>query len=232
MEQKPNGATLPDSGTIPPSDAKVVTTPSSTTPTGQESEGKVTIDLKEYRDLQRAKARTLSFEKRAQLNKKQPSDQTMKGEGSDDPEIIERLNQAETARAEAERKAMRMEVQSKVRDLLEKDEFKALPRSTKDLILRNPAMLSEAENVDEALLDIEDFVREQTLSLGSQQGNGQGAGASRTPNASGHETPPSTSNGTPAPIKPAGLEDVTNLRGPERSRALIRNGLRKAKGVQ
>ena len=36
-------------------------------PSGDPSEGKVTISTKEYAELQRAKARTLSFEKRKQF---------------------------------------------------------------------------------------------------------------------------------------------------------------------
>lgn len=230
MENNKNGTTPAQAATLPNGQA-VVTTPSVVTPApngdkGNLSDGKVTIDLKEYRDLQRAKARTLSFEKRAALPGRQ-APQTMKNpDGSDaDPEIIERLNQSEARVKDAERKAMRFEVQNKVRDLLDKPEYVKLPASTKALILKNPAMLSEAVTLDEAMLDIEDFVNEQVSVLDLNLGTP--GGKPNTP--AGHDTPP-TGAGGPAPVRGTEPEDLSKLRGPARSQAAIRNAMKSARG--
>ena len=127
---------------------------------------------------------------------------------------------------DAEQRAMRAEVGSKVRDILEKEEFKALPKSTRDLILRNPAMLSDADNVEEALLDIEDFVREQVAGLTVQNQPGQGTGKSEP---TGHQTPSVVNQGAPAPTGPGNLENIDGLRGTALSRAILRNKMRQMK---
>jgi hypothetical protein len=204
-----------------------VTTPAPTGEQGTSSEGKVTIDLKEYRDLQRAKARTLSFDKRATIRGKTDHPANNPDGTQADPEIVERLNQESQARQAAERKSLQLEVRSGVRDLLEKDEFKVLPKSTKDLILKNPAMLSEAETLEEAMLDIEDFCRDQVLSLGD-------IGLPTPPAAQpkGHEAPPAVNAGSPAPANASGLEDVSKLHGTARSTASIRNLIKTARGVK
>jgi len=222
----------PAPAAAPGNDANVITTPSA--PVTPASEGKVTIDLKEYRDLQRAKARTLSFERRAEISKgKQAPGQPANGSGIDDAEIAEQIRAAEAGRTAAERKAMQLEVRGKVRDLLDKEEFKVLPKSTRDLILEKPHMLSEADNAEEALLDIEDFVRLKITEIGSSQpgGTGQGGVGSRPANPPAHETPP-VGGGDPAPTKPDGLEDTSKLKGSEKTRAILRNQLKTAKGVK
>ena len=220
----------PAQAATPGSVPAVVTTPSVVTPApngdkGNLSDGKVTIDLKEYRDLQRAKARTLSFDKRASLPNRQAPQTIKNPDGSDaDPEIVERLNQSEVLRKDAEKRAMRLEVKGKVRDLLEKPEYSVLPKSTKDLILENPAMLSSAETLDEALLDIEDWVGAKVLEL-----NIPGAGAGKPNTPAGHDTPP-TGAGGPAPVRGTEPEDLSKLRGPARSQAAIRNAMKSARG--
>ena len=221
-----NPATPPQ-GAIPGSAPAVVATPPASTPSstpGQQGnlDGKVTIDLKEYRDLQRAKARTLSFDKRVALGKGATPTTMKNPDGSDaDPEIVDRLNQSESLRKEAEKKAMRLEVKGKVRDLLEKPEYAVLPKSTKDLILENPAMLSSAETLDEALLDIEDWVGAKVLEL-----NIPGSGANKpNNNPTGHDTPPVGASG-PAPVRGVEPEDLSKLRGTARSQAAIRNAIK------
>lgn len=226
----PNPAT-PAQAATPGSGETVVTTPPSGTPApatpgvqGNESgEGKVTIDLKEYRDLQRAKARTLSFDKRAGLRKPEANPGTNSGDG--DPELVERLNKAESDRQAAERRALQAEVKGSVRDLLDREEFKPLPESTRQLILKNPAMLSEADNLEEALLDIEEFVRDEVLKMGTTP---KVPTSTPNPSPAGHETPPTVTPGSPAPSPAAGMEDLSKLRGADRSRAAIRNAMRGA----
>jgi hypothetical protein len=89
-------------------------------------------------------------------------------------------------------------------------------------------MLSKADNLDEALLDIEDFLRENVIGIDSvpipmpgQQNAGQK-----------NETPPVINSGAPAPSDSAGLEDVSKLSGTARSQAMIRNKMREARGVK
>jgi len=206
------------------------------TPTGQgnQAEGTVTISTKEFAELLRAKARSVSFEKRAQFVARQKSNtsQPMNREGGDDPELVAQLQREQEARADSDRRALRAEVTLKVRDLLDKEEFKALPFSTKALIIKNPSSLSEADNIDEALLDIEDFVREQVagLNLPAQPQNNSQAG-SRSENPAGHESPLPVSAGAPNPVSAVELEDVSKLDGVSRSRAVLRNSLKKARGL-
>ena len=121
--------------------------------------------------------------------------------------------------------------------ILNKEEYKDLPKSTSDLILKNPAALSNAETLDEALLDIEDFIREQTIEIQDKSKNlqtipGEGQPGQQPKNLPGHETPPATTAGAPAPAEPNSLEDINSLSGPARSRAILRNSIRKKEGVK
>lgn len=236
--QKP---ATPPQGATPGNDPQGSGIPSPASPAatkpgdqGTQAEGTVTISTKEFAELQRAKARSLSFERRAEFRKKNPpTPRTMNGAGSDDPEILEQLQKEQEARAESELRAYRAEVTLKVRDLLDKEEFKNLPASTRALILRNPHMLSEADNVEEALLDIEDFVRDQVAGLTPPQSSPQnqtGQGGSRTAIPAGHETPP-MSAGAPTPPTAVEEEDVSKLTGVARSRAVLRNAMKKARGL-
>jgi len=237
IEIKP-GTPPAEAATLPGSNEQGKTTPSSPTPpatpgtTGNETEGKVTISTKEYADLQRAKARQLSFERRKNFaaSRNNPLRKPEGNPGAPNDAIAEELSAAETRAQEAEQRALKAEVAGKVRELLDKDEFKALPKSTRDLILKNPHMLSDADNVDEALLDIEDFVREQVAGLEAPKSPAAPAPGGAQPQ--GHETPPTVTAGNPAPAPAAGLEDTTNLRGAALSRAVLRNSLRKARGVK
>ncbi len=209
-------------------------TPAAVTPTGQgnQVDGTVTISTKEYAELQRAKARTLSFEKRAAFQKRNPAPSpAANGDGGDDPELVAQVQREQEARADADKRAYRAEVTLKVRDLLDKEEFKNLPASTRSLILKNPSMLSGADNVDEALLDIEDFVREQVAGLTPSSQPVPGSGGN-SPSAPGRETPPAVSAGAPAPASAVELEDASKLTGVARSRAILRNSLKKARGVK
>lgn len=213
----------------PGSEPQVITTPPATTSNvGQGSEGTVTIPLKEYRNLQRGAARSLSFDKRMGLkNRSNNQSGNSNGEGGDE------ISKLSSERDDAITRALQLEVKDKVRDLLGKDEFKTLPASTRNLILERPHMLSDADNVDEALLDIEDFVRDSVLSMEIPAGTGEPTPASGKPNEpAGHETPPSLGGGTPAPAGTATMEDTANLSGPARSQAILRNSLKKAKGVK
>lgn len=223
----------PQSGSSSGSGAQMpLTPPASTTPPtggqGGQQDGKVTITAEEYRNLQRDHARVLSFEKRKEFHRSRnnPPAQPANGEGEGDPELLDRIQKEQEARIEADTRAMKAEVTLKVRDLLDKEEFKALPQSTRALILKNPAMLSDADNADEAMLDIEDFIREQVTALPPANSQPVVPGGSQPP---GHETPNRVGSGAPVATDTGGLEDVSKLTGPARSRAALRNAIKKAR---
>ncbi len=230
----PAQAANPGSGEqVQPQSSAAPQAPSTQQGQGGQPEEKVSISLKEYRDLQRDHARVLSFDKRKDFVKKNPSGNPPGNgaAGNDDPELVEQVRVNQERAETAEKRAMQAEVKSGVRDILAKSEYANLPESTKNLILKNPAMLSEADNVEEALLDIEDFVRENTPA-GSSNSNQSGQGAASRPNPTGHEAPPTVSPGAPAPVNAEGLEDISKLSGVARSRAVLRNSLKKARGVK
>lgn len=218
----PNTATPSNEATpviAPNSQATPAATPAPTGDNGgQNQEGKVTISTKEFAQLQRDAARARSNDKRNQINNRR-NNSTENPTG--DPEINKVLDEANNRALEAERKALQFQVKGQVRDLLEKDEFKNLSKSTKELILKNPQLLSTADNLEEAMLDIEDFIRDEVLS-------NEIATPPSTPSAqpSGHETPPAINSGGPAPAGHPDLEDVSKLSGPAKSQAMIRNSLR------
>lgn len=88
-------------------------------------------------------------------------------------------------------------------------------------------MLSDADNVEEALLDIEDFVREEVaMILKPDNSGGQGGTGSQPNQPTGHEAPPVITPGQSAPVDARNLEDVSKLTGPARSRAILRNSMK------
>lgn len=226
----------PAQAATPGSNAQVPATPSAVTPPvttpgqGNNPEGTVTIPTKEFAQLQRDSARVRSFEKRKQFAARRTNPGAPAANGDQDDPANERISQLETETADANKRALQAEIKGSVRDVLDKEEFKALPQSTRELILKNPHMLSEADNLEEALLDIEDFVREQVSKLAAApaQQNGQpGNPSSGSP--AGHETPPKIGAGTPSQTPNSSLEDTSNLRGVALSRATIRNAIKKQK---
>lgn len=231
-----NPATPPN-GAAPGTPAQVpatipAATPPATPAQGNNQEGQVTIPTKEYAQLQRDSARVRSFEKRKEFQRSRNNPQPANGD-QDDP-ANERISQLETETADANKRALQAEIKGSVRDVLDKEEFKPLPRSTRELILKNPHMLSNADNLEEALLDIEDFVRDQVGKLDSapaQQPHGQ-QGAPSSGDPAGHETPAKVGAGVPSQTSDAGLEDTSNLRGVSLSRATLRNAIKKKKQGQ
>lgn len=201
---------------VPPTDTK--------TGPGAQPGTQVVISAEEYAKLKRAEARTLSFERRAEFKKKNAQPQGANGDSSDPTLLAE-----QQARADADRRAFKAEVTLQVRDILDKPEYKSLPASTRALILRNPGMLSDANSVEEAMLDIEDFVREniEAIPVTTQK-------SETTPSPGNNqnlETPPAPGTG-PAPTKGIELEDISKLTGTARSRAVLRNKIRQSQGVK
>lgn len=203
-------------------------TPAVTTGQGGNEEGKVTISTKEFAQLQRDAARGRSAAKRIEIRSKSNAGN---GNAALPDDVATLIDEANDRANKAEQKAAQAEVRGRVRDILDKPEFKVLPESTRNLILKNPSALSQAEDPEEALLDIEDYVRDEVAKLGtSTNGAGQGnAGAGNAPAV--RETPPVVNNGSPAPTKAAEAEDPSKLRGSARSQAMIRNSLKGVKPV-
>lgn len=204
-----------------------VTPPASTSgASGNDQGGKVTITTKEFAQLSRDAARGRSAQRRGEIRHVPPAD------GST-PDVNLEIQEANKRADDSEKRALQIEVKDKVRDLLEKPEFEKIPKSTKAVILANPASLSKADNLEEALLDIEDFVRDQvlTLELGLTDNRG-GATPPANNNPPGHATPPASGAGAPANAGAAGLEDLTKLTGAARSQAAIRNAIKTARGVK
>lgn len=194
---------------------------------GNNQEGKVTLSMKEFAALNRDASRFRSNIKRGNLNKNKNSSND---NFSDNPDAQQAIEEANSKVADAERRALQAEVKIQVRDLLDKDEFKNIPKSTKDLILKNPASLSNADNLDEALLDIEDFLHDQVLNnLDQNPANPNMNPAQKTDQPAGHETPPAINSGSQANAGEAEFEDVSKLTGPAKSQAMIRNAMRKKK---
>lgn len=226
----PNPATPAQAAT--PGSGETVVTPPAVTPApatpapGNNPAGTVTISTEEFAKLQRDAARTRSFGKRVY---QKPSGQPANVDPNDP--TASAIAQANAERDEALRKAMQIEVRGKVRDLLADDRFKNLPKSTKDLILEKPHMLTEAETLDEALYDIEDKLLELAGSPDPSNPN-----PSNLPSNPAHiqpasrETPPIVTPGNPAPIDAGALEPTEGLRGSERSMAILRNTIKKQHG--
>lgn len=208
--------------TAPVSDPSVITTPS-TTPNPVVPEGKVTIPTAEFAQLQRDAARGRSAQRRNDLNRGRALPTNADGS----PNVDEAVRAAEERAEKAERSALQAEVRVKTRELLDKDEFKNIPKSTKDLILKNPGMITGASSVEEALLDIEDYVRDNVITIDMPAAPGV-----KPVQPAGHSTPAVVTPGAPAEVNAEGLEDLTKLSGPARSTAAIRNVLKKSRGVQ
>lgn len=225
----PNPATPPNGAT--PGSGETVVTPPAVTPApatpapGINPAGTVIISTEEYARLQRDSARTRSFGKRVYSK---PSSQPANIDPNDP--TASAIAQANAERDEAVRKAMQIEVRGKVRDLLADDRFKNLPKSTKDLVLEKPHMLTEAETLDEALYDIEDKLLEMAGSTDPSNPSLPSNPQNAQPQTPSRETPPIVTPGNPAPIDAGALENTEGLRGSERSTAALRNAFKKQHG--
>ena len=227
-------------------------------PTSQQGQGNsnqgpvVTIPASEYQRLTRQDARARSFDRRA--GRESRRDRTTNYDPNDANAVA--IAEANDRAADAERRAMQAEVRGKVRDLLADSRYSSIPQTTKDLIVKSPHMLSEADNLDDAMLDIEDYL-DGVLSSGqvpvqivqnnntqnaqpqnaqqpnAQPQNNQNQTQNAQPQNAQRETPPVILPGSSAPVDSATLEDTSNLRGPARSAAVLRNSARKQlMGVQ
>lgn len=207
----------------PGNDARVITPPSTVTPPAvNDSEGKVTISTKEFAQLSRDAARGRSAQRRVDLTKGRPASPAINAGG--DPDAQAAIDEANRRADKAESDAQKAEVRSKVRDVLDKPEFSKIPASTRDLILRNPGVVTEAEDVEVALLDIEDYLRDTASKI-----DVSGIVPAAPKDAPGRETPPVITPGAPAPSGAIEAQDPSKLHGHAKTQAIIRN---KLKGVK
>lgn len=224
----PNGATPAGNGqvTVPPS----TTVPPVTPATGQAPAGVVTLSTEQYRQLERDAARGRSKDRINGASRNRPQNLGGGDGATDDPEKIDLMNRASTA----EKTALQFQVKDRVRELLDKPEYKDLPASARNMILKNPAALSSADNLEDAMVDIENFVDEEVTNLRTATPpqplpGGQPPVQQQPANV---QTPPVIGAGSPALSDANQLEDLSKLTGPKRSQAAIRNILRASKGVK
>lgn len=200
---------------------------------GDTQEGKVTISTKEYGELQRNNARLQAFQKRAQFTSKNNPPQPREAGEGEDPQLVDELRKSQENLNTLQSELHKERVLNKTRELLEKEENKILPKSTRDLILKNPSVLSNANSVEEAMLDIEEFIGEQVVELKTTQpGQSQVPGSSQPTGIPGHETPAVVNPASPAPADQGAIENLDGLTGESKTRAAIRNVLRAKKGGQ
>ncbi len=221
----PKGATP---GSEPQNDNQKppVTNPPSTPGAGGNEVGKVTMTTDEFNQLKRDAARGKSQQKREEIHsRKNPPAE------AGDPDAQKLIEDANRRADDAQKKLLQVEVKDSVRSLLDTDEFKTISKATKAVILENPALLSNADNLEEALLDIGDYLRDKVvpLELNLPDNRDKNTPGSNPP---GHDTPPAPGAGAPANAEAAGLEDLTKLTGPARSQAAIRNAMKSAKGTK
>lgn len=197
---------------------------------GNQQEGQVTISAKEYAELNRNKARLQAFQKRAQFTPKKSASDTSSEEGTD-PELVEELRKAREENQKIAADLRIRDIKDKTKELLDNPKFQNIPKIAKDLILKNPVSLSVAESVDEVMIDVEEFIETQMADLKTQpaQQSQNQADRSSQPNPTGHETPLIINAANPAPVNVAAEEDVTNLTGSNKSRAILRNLLKREK---
>ena len=195
---------------------------------GENQEQMVSIPQKQLRDLLRDQARYNSFNRdKDKFGKKNIPSQDFSGS---DPDVVETLRNTQGENSNLRKELFQERLVNKTREFLNKDEFKNVPDFAKSLILKNPAAYTQAENVEDALFDIEDVIRQDILpSLSQSQKTPENDGRNND-SPQGHEAPPVPGSGRPAPAAPVGLEDTSRLVGPARSRATLRNAINKQKG--
>lgn len=148
---------------------------------------------------------------------------------NDDPEVARLMAENQQTKAEN----MRLSLNLKVKDLLVSDEYKDLPATAKRILEKNPLAFVDprAKNVDDAILDIQDWIESELDLAKASSGNttpatpGQPAGNGQTPAV--HETPPVNGVGQPG-TTPSQEESTEGKTGPSRSTTILRNLFKKS----
>lgn len=200
--------------------------------TQQNQEGMVSISAKEYRDLQRAKARASSAQRREALkNKQNTTNKSVDEYNSEgvDPEVAEALSRTQSQLTETQRDLIIERSKNRVTEILSREEYKDIPESTKRILRNNPSSVASVESntIDELMLDVEDFLNDEIEKIPVT--------VVKTPpqentDPKGHETPDNVGGGGSQNTSNQGLEDISNLTGTARSRAVLRNAIKKGGG--
>ena len=209
-------ATTP--GNVPPQ----VQNPPATPPAQAQAQpaGTVTITPEEHAQLLRDQARLRSLQRRPK-----PAAAAQNEPGDANDEVVAARNESQKLKEQL----FARDVKDGVRDLLARPEYAALPESTRKLILKAPHTLSESKDQETVLADIEEFLSEEAAALKVLPPKQQTLPPHQP---QGHETPPKVGTGSPAALPAEGLEDVSGLTGPARSRAIFRNLQKKQKGIK
>jgi len=211
------------------------TTPPGTPPEGNNGgaqnpppdETKVEISEKELADL---KTKAGRWDKRHESGKGKPKqkrswEKSGDGDGDGSGEPLEVREAREEAQA-AKREAFGLKLEKQVGKVLESDEYKNLSPQVKRLIARNPAAYIDprSETVEDAILDIQDFLDEELDNLTDQSGGTTPAPKTETP-----VTPPASSSRSTNTSSSAEEESVEGKTGAARSTAILRNLARRGK---
>lgn len=209
-------ATLPAAPATPPAGTPPAIPP---VPEGVKIEGdKVVLDLAKYRNLERDAARARSRKTPSADDRRNDRYSQPPAGDDDDPQLAE----MRTKVSQTERENMQLKLNNKVRDLLESDEYKALPDTAKRILRKNPMAVvdNRAKSFDDAVADIQDWLDEE-ISL---------AKPATPPVTPTPETPPVPGAG-PTPPRSDPAESTEGKTGPERSMTILKN-LMKQKGAK
>lgn len=185
------------------------------TPAPGENDGKVTLSTDEYKNLQRDAARYRS--------RKTPSPEDKRNQRYNQPppaggeSADEEVNKLHSTIKTYEQENLQLKLNNKVRDLLEADEYKALPETAKRILKKNPMSIVDprAKTLDDALADIQDFMDDELSFIQPQK-----PGEKDQPPV--NETPP-VPGSVPTPPKTTPEESTEGKTGSARSTTILKN---------
>lgn len=170
--------------------------------------GDVSLNKDEYVQLLRDQARLRSLQKRSSTKKSVESD-----DGSD-PELRKERSRA----VELERQLALRDMRDGAREMLSDSRFSNIPESTRKLLMKAPHSLSQSDDVEGVLSDLEDYLLEESAALKAEEKARAGK------NTSGPA--PEVQAGTRQIDVMGEVEDVSKLTGTSRSVAVLRNLIR------
>lgn len=147
-----------------------------------------------------------------------------------DPELLDQLRARDQKISELTSATTKLAVKDKVRDLLESEDYKALPDAIKRAVVRNPLGFAreDSQTMDHFIEDIQDYLDDEIDAMGGQSNpapNQAGNTASNANNQPPRQTPPASGSGPAAPGSGV-KEDIEGKVGQQRSRGVLRNLLR------
>lgn len=190
--------------------------------------GKVEIDEAELNQLRRDAGRHRAKKADDRKNRDSNRARVRSGEnpGDDDDDEIKRRDEVINQK---DSEIVRLKVDTKVRDLLDSDEFKALPKAIKSAVRRNPMgfVRPESKEFGHYVEDIEDYLQDALDDVDEQPNNTEKK-ADEDDTEKTRQTPPAKGSGPSSPNGSA-EESLEGKTGPARSTAVLRNMLKKGK---